>query len=131
MSLDQFLIDLVLVLVGLLLGGAGGQAIIKRAVGSGGADNSSAIIAANAASAAALAAANTAAASNLVLTNHIASLQNTLDDHGKTLVNIEKEQTRLAQALEGYCEVCRTKHEAIDQRESQIQKEIDGLRSAG
>ncbi len=118
-------------LVGIIIGGAGGQALVRRAVGNVIAqpDNS-----AVAASSAAATAASTAATAVTSLTQHVGRLQESVDKQWDTLDKIREEQTKMstafAQFRESYPELCKLKHDSIDREQNRMQTEIDQLQRA-
>ncbi len=123
MTVEQILITIIVLLVGLIVGGAGGTALIRRATGRtiSPEDTTAATTAAAAATAAA------ASSAAVALNGQVARLQESVDKQWDTLNNIREQQTHLATAFEQFPEMCKLKHEAIDRDQTRMQAEIDIL----
>lgn len=129
MSVEQILLGVILVLVGVVAGGAGGQALIKKVVSNGvltqrGQDTitftTSTAIAATATAAAAAAAANTK-----ILTQHIEVTRAFIERNGETLSKIQSEQVRMTAVLEGFSKLCAANHATIDKELLHLQSDIN------
>ncbi len=118
MTSESILIGIIVLLFGVVIGGTGGQALIRRAIGTNGSVDKEVAVAASAAASAAA----TAAAS---LNQHVERIQESVDKQWDTLDEIGKQQTRLATAFEQFPEVCKLKHEGVDRELKQMQSEID------
>lgn len=124
---EQILIYVIVALFGVILGGAGGQAIVRRAVGNvsnGNGHSGDVAAAATAATAAASAAATAAAALN----GHVASLQHAVENQSALLTDIALKQTHLATVFEQFPTTCKLRHDNIEKEQGRMQAEIDTLR---
>ncbi len=126
MTIEQILIGIIVLLVGIIIGGTGGQALVKRTMGNVGQSDNTAATAASAAATAAASAAATAAAS---LDRHVAKLDVSVGKQWDLLNEIRQQQTKMAATLEQFPEMCKLKHEQVDREQTRIQTEIDALRA--
>ncbi len=122
MTTEQILGAIIILLVGLVIGGAGGQALVRRAIGGSAGQLDTATSAATSAAAAAATAAES-------LNRHVTRLQTSVDKQWDTLNEIQRQQMKLTTAFEQFPEKCALKHEAIAHDQSRMQAEIDGLRA--
>ncbi len=120
MTIETMLIGIIVLLAGVVIGGAGGQALIRRTLGNTG-QSDNGVVTATAATASAAA---TAAAS---LNNHVSHLEEAIAKQWDALNDIRQQQTEIATAFKQFPETCKLRHEAIDHEQQRMQAEIDIL----
>ena len=125
MSLTDILLGIIILLTGILIGGAGGQALVQRVMKSNGMVNYDT---ATASISAVTSATSTAAASVLSISDHIADLQTILNKHTDSLNEINVKQVQISSAFEGFCKVCELKHATIEQDRIRMQAELDNAK---
>ncbi len=123
----------VIALIGIIIGGAGGATLVRGAVKKIGIDPPDSetnvyAISAKAAAEAANAASQIAITLREMVGNHLTSLERILQKQGDKLDGMATEQTRLVSAVEQFPRECELRHKAVDENQKRIQVELNALR---
>ena len=126
MTLIEILVAVIVLLAGILIGGAGGQALIRKSLNNIVGNVPDSVISASMTAAAA--ASTTATTATSILTNHMTELQAAINKQGDTLKGLVEGQIEMRATLKGFQSMCEVRHSALEKEMTRRQAEIDRLR---